>query len=149
MLSKTCQHGIKAMICITQNAKESKRVSIADISSKINVPEAFTSKIMQRLVKSGMVKSKKGAHGGFYVEERLIHKITVWDVVSELDGGELKYGCILGLTTCSSRNPCPAHDQYKPVRNNLINFMESTYLADLADKLKAGNGNIVLQLLSI
>ncbi len=138
MLSKSCQHGIKAMICITKNAQESKRVSIGEVSSKINVPEAFTSKILQRLVKAGMLKSKKGVNGGFYIENRLLDKLTLWHIVNELDGANLKYGCVLGLDDCSNQHPCPVHNEYKSIRQNLITFFENTYLTDLTENMVKG-----------
>ncbi|MCO4819085.1 MAG: Rrf2 family transcriptional regulator [Bacteroidetes bacterium] len=135
MLSKSCQHGIKAMICIKKNAQKSKPVSIGEVSSKINVPEAYTSKILQRLVKAGMHKSKKGVNGGFYIENRLLDKLTLWHIVNEIDGVNLKYGCVLGLDDCSNQHPCPVHNEYKSIRQNLITFFENTYLTDLTENM--------------
>ena len=149
MLSKASQHGIKAMICITRNSIKGERISISDVASKIKTPVAYTSKIIQRLVKAGMVQSKKGASGGFYIDNRLMNKVTVWDVVSELDGGSIKYGCILGLDACSGQNPCPVHNEYKPVRIQLIRFLENTSLANLANKVSNGEGNLIMNLNSI
>lgn len=149
MLSKASQHGIKAMICITRNSIKGERISIGDVASKIKTPVAYTSKIIQRLVKAGMVQSKKGASGGFYIEKSLVNKVSVWDVVNELDGGAIKYGCILGLDECSGRKPCPAHKEYKPVRDQLIRFLQNTSLAKLADKVSKGEGTLVMNLNSI
>lgn len=149
MLTKACQHGIKAMICITSRSMRGLRVTINEVASKIHIPEAYTSKIIQRLVKAGMVESKAGHAGGFYIKKSLLNKLSVWDVVSELDGGSLKYGCILGLDKCSGRNPCPAHEDYKTVRSQLIQFLENTSLSQLAERMNEGEGTLVMNLNSI
>ena len=143
MLSKASEHGIKAMICITKNTTIGERINIGEISNRTKTPEAYTSKIMQRLVKAGLVESKKGAKGGFLIENRLLHKLTAWDVVNELDGASLKDGCILGLEECSSRNPCSMHTEYKSIREGLIDFLQKSKLALLAEKADLGTKSLI------
>ncbi|MGB0369618.1 MAG: RrF2 family transcriptional regulator, partial [Flavobacteriales bacterium] len=63
MFSKACEYGIRATLFIAQNAAESNRVSLKEISKKINSPEAFTAKILQQLARNKIIVSYKGPHG--------------------------------------------------------------------------------------
>jgi Rrf2 family protein len=77
MFSKTCEYAIRASIFIAAQSQKGERVSIQDVSSKIESPEAFTSKILQKLVKIGVIQSLKGPGGGFYIENDVI--IGKWE----------------------------------------------------------------------
>jgi Rrf2 family iron-sulfur cluster assembly transcriptional regulator len=68
MFSKACEYAIRATIYIALQSQESKRVTLKDIAKEIDSPEAFTAKIMQQLVKRGIVDSLKGPTGGFVME---------------------------------------------------------------------------------
>jgi Rrf2 family transcriptional regulator, iron-sulfur cluster assembly transcription factor len=45
--------------------------------------------------------------------------------------------CIVGLERCHDQMPCPQHDLYKPIRQRLKAYMQTTTLADLAASLHA------------
>ena len=51
MFSKTCEYAIRATIYIASESSAGKRCGIRDIARKIESPEPFTAKILQRLVK--------------------------------------------------------------------------------------------------
>ena len=76
MFSKACEYGIRASIFIAKNSFEGNRVSPKEISEKINSPQAFTAKILQDLVRHKIIKSVKGAHGGFEIDKDEISKIN-------------------------------------------------------------------------
>ena len=50
MFSKACEYGIRASIYIASQTQIGNRVSLVDVVKKIESPEAFTSKILQKLV---------------------------------------------------------------------------------------------------
>ena len=64
MFSKTCEYAIRATIYIASESSAGKRCGIRDIARKIESPEPFTAKILQRLVKADIIKSIKGNGGG-------------------------------------------------------------------------------------
>jgi len=45
--------------------------------------------------------------------------------------------CVVGLERCNDQMPCPQHDLYKPIRQRLKAYMQTTTLADLAASLQA------------
>lgn len=139
MFSKACEYGIKATIFIVSNTKEGKAVSLKDISDHVNSPSAFTSKILQKLVKEKLIKSTRGTHGGFRMQEDADQPLTVAQIVSAIDGDAIYKGCGLGLEECDERRPCPLHHGFKSVRNGLQALLETTTIEDLAKDLKKGN----------
>jgi len=138
MFSKACEYGIKATIFIATSSYEKQRVSLKAISKEIASPEAFTAKILQNLVRHNIINSVKGAYGGFEIEKHKIATITLSQIVIAIDGDKIFNSCGLGLDTCDENHPCPVHDKFKIVRDNLKNMLEHTNLEELALDIKSG-----------
>ncbi|WP_340154139.1 Rrf2 family transcriptional regulator [uncultured Winogradskyella sp.] len=138
MFSKACEYGIKAAIFIAVNSSENNRVSPKEISEEIDSPQAFTAKILQALVRNHVIKSVRGAYGGFEIEKDKIATTKLSEIVYAIDGDGIYKGCGLGLHTCNENHPCPVHDKFKVVREELREMLENTSLEQLALDIKAG-----------
>jgi len=138
MFSKACEYGIKAAIFIAINSSENRRVSPKEISEEIDSPQAFTAKILQALVRHNVVKSVRGAHGGFEIDKAKIATTKLSQIVYAIDGDGIYKGCGLGLHTCDENHPCPVHDKFKVVREELKHMLENTSLEQLALDIKSG-----------
>lgn len=138
MFSKACEYGIKASIFIALNSYQEKRVSLKAIAREIASPEAFTAKILQDLVRHDIIYSVKGAHGGFEIDKSQIASIKLEEIVRAIDGDKIYNGCGLGLHTCNELHPCPVHDKFKDIRNELKVMLETTNLEELALDIKSG-----------
>ena len=132
MFSKACEYGIKAAIFIATNSYEGKRVTPKDIAKEINSPQAFTAKILQDLVRHNVINSVKGAYGGFEVNKNNLKHIKLSQIVKAIDGDNIYNGCGLGLERCDENHPCPVHDKFKAIRNELKFMLENTSLEELA-----------------
>ena len=86
MFSKTCEYAIRATIYIASESSAGKRCGIRDIARKIESPEPFTAKILQRLVKADIIKSIKGNGGGFEIEKVQLKHIKLEQLVKAIDG---------------------------------------------------------------
>lgn len=137
MFSKACEYGIRAVLFIAKESLSHKRPNIAEISKAVDSPEPFTAKICQQLARSGIILSKKGPNGGFYLEKDSPLKLI--DIVSAIDGESIFIGCCLGLAQCSSDHPCPVHDQFEGIRNGLKSMCENTSVIQLAMDLNEGD----------
>ena len=139
MFSKTCEYGIRATIFIASQSYQNKRVGLKDIAKKIDSPEAFTAKILQVLSKNNIIKSIKGVGGGFDIPRETMKNIKLKQIVNALEGDRVFTGCGLGLTQCSEDHPCPMHDKFKSIRNELASMLENTNLEELALGIKTGD----------
>lgn len=138
MFSKACEYAIRATIYIAVQSNQDKRVGIKDIAKEIDSPEAFTAKILQQLSKNHIVNSIKGPNGGFEIDKQEMNKIKLSKIVSAIDGDTIYKGCGLGFKECSEKQPCPVHDKFKVVRNELRNMLETTTILELSQGLKKG-----------
>ena len=125
MFSKTCEYAIRALIFIAQKSKDGSRVGIKDISAGIDSPEYFIAKILQDLSRKGFVQSAKGPNGGFYMEGKNLQQ-SVADIVREIDGDKLFIGCGLGLKECSEDHPCPIHNDFKYIRQEIKDMLDNS-----------------------
>ncbi|MEB2786236.1 RrF2 family transcriptional regulator [Algoriphagus persicinus] len=138
MFSKACEYGIRAMTFIAMKSTREEKAHIPDISKAIDSPRPFTATILQKLVKGNMVTSTKGFHGGFHISAEGMRATKLTDIVKAIDGAEIYNGGALSLAECSERKPCPLHDKFKLVRDDLKAMLESTSLEDLASQLEDG-----------
>jgi Rrf2 family protein len=139
MFSKTCEYGIRATIFIASQSFQNNRVGLKDIAQKIDSPEAFTAKILQILSKSNIIHSVKGVGGGFEIPKETMSEIKLSHIVTALEGDSVFTGCGLGLSQCSEVHPCPVHEKFKSIRNELAFMLENTNLEELALGIKTGD----------
>lgn len=137
MFSKACEYGIRALIYIWSQNRNGNKTGIKDICREIDAPEFFTAKILQSLVRQGMISSTKGPNGGFYIEKEQ-EKLTLLELVEAIDGNRVFEGCGLGLKVCSEANPCPIHFQFKAIRDQLKGMLRTASIKDLAADLEKG-----------
>lgn len=128
MFSRACEYAIKIMIYIAANEQEGKRTGLKEVTEAIGSPEAFTAKILQQLVKNDLLLSFRGPTGGFILNDK--KEIRLHDVVVAIDGTHVIDDCVLGLNECSNENPCPVHDKFLLVRNQLTDTLLSTKVKD-------------------
>lgn len=101
-----------------------------------DMPREFLAKVFQKLVKGGILRSVKGRGGGFSLA-RPAHEITLMHIVEAIDGPLVFDRCVVGMDRCNDHMPCPQHDLYKPIRQRLKDYLNTTTVADLAASLKA------------
>lgn len=138
MFSKSCEYAIKATIFIATHYKNNRKIGLKEIANEIDSPIAFTAKILQILVKNGIIKSSKGVGGGFMVLEDDYKLIKLLDIVMAIDGDSIFLRCGLGLSNCSEDRPCPVHEKFKYVKKDLIAMLENTTLEELTLGIKKG-----------
>ena len=108
------------------------------IAIEINSPQAFTAKILQSLVRHKVINSVKGAYGGFEINKNELKYIKLSQIVKAIDGDNIYNGCGLGLEKCDENHPCPVHDKFKNIRDELKYMLENTNLEELALNIKSG-----------
>lgn len=131
MFSKSCEYGIRASIFIAEQSNMGKKVSLKEVAEAIESPIAYTSKILQQLTRSQIIQSDKGPAGGFYMPKQGLSTVKLSTIVSAIDGDDIYKGCGLGLKQCNERKPCPVHNQFKVIRNELRKMLETTTIGAL------------------
>ncbi|WP_299183974.1 Rrf2 family transcriptional regulator [uncultured Aquimarina sp.] len=138
MFSKTCEYGIKATLFIAQKSQWGERVGIKEIAIAIDSPAAFTAKILQTLVRADIINSVKGPKGGFEIGKEKLHQINLKQIVRAIDGDQLFIGCALGLKECNENMPCPMHNEFVNIRDQINETLEASTLLETALNLNLG-----------
>lgn len=137
MFSKACEYGLKAMIYLAANSDEDRLLNLEEISTNIGSPVSFTSKVLQQLGRAKLISSTKGPAGGFKIEKSNLSKTNLYQIVVAIDGDSVFHGCGLGLHSCNENEPCPIHNRYAGIRNELKEMLESSVLSEYSGKLKS------------
>jgi Rrf2 family protein len=138
MFSKACEYAIKASTYIALQSLEENRVSLREIAQAIESPVAFTAKILHQLAKNNILVSVKGPAGGFQIQKENIDSIKLSDIVYAIDGDSIYEGCALGFDECNAHRPCPIHDKFVGIRDELKQMLQNTSLNELAAGLEVG-----------
>ncbi|WP_417429999.1 RrF2 family transcriptional regulator [Halpernia sp.] len=143
MFSKSCEYAIRAAIYVTKQSIKKRKVSQKEVAEKTHSPQAFTAKILHKLVKANVLNSTKGPNGGLFVEFENLEKINLSHIVKAIDGNSLFEDCSLGLSKCNPRKPCVLHEQFTHIREEIKKSLESTTLAALAHQVLSGESFLV------
>ena len=131
MLSNTCKYALRALIYLGKFSKEDKRIGIKKISEDLQLSSPFLGKILQNMVKQKLLVSTKGPNGGFSLAKNA-SEISLWEIVTKVDGEEFFTNCLISLEPCKSHDPskplCPVHSQYEMLRNQIRHFYQDTNL---------------------
>lgn len=137
VFSKTCEYAMRAVFFIAHRTASGGKVGLKEIADGISSPEYFLAKILQDLSKRGIVQSTKGPNGGFYIDSDNL-KRPLSQVVEAVDGNGIFIGCGLGLKYCSESNPCPLHNQFKEIRNQIYQMLSTTTIGEFNEDLNLG-----------
>jgi Rrf2 family protein len=137
VFSKTCEYAMRAVFYVAQRSEQGHKVGIREIAEHINSPEPFLAKILQKLSKDGLLLSTKGPNGGFYLDSAGSHR-PLADIVEAIEGDSIFNGCGMGLSYCSETNPCPLHEDFKKIRNQIVLMLRGTSIGKFNEGLIHG-----------
>lgn len=141
MFSTSCHYALQAMIFIALKSDGNKNVDLTSISTELDIPKHFLSKILQMLVKHRLLNSMKGPTGGFSLKVPA-DKITLIKVVEIVDGLDVFNRCGIGFKECDDQNPCPIHFEFCQVREQIQEVFESKTLEQLKQDILDGKSII-------
>ena len=142
MLSYTCKTAIKAVIYLASKFGSGENAGIKEIAKFINASEHTVGKLLQTLVKQGVINSVKGPTGGFYISKEQ-RKQPIINIVEAIDGKNVFKECGLGLSKCSAAHPCPIHNEYKEARNLVEKIFNTKKIADLCEFVNSGMAYLI------
>jgi Rrf2 family protein len=135
MLSKRTKYGLKALIYIARQQGPAP-VLISDISENERIPKKFLEAILLDLKKFGILGSKKGKGGGYYLVKEP-KSITVATLIRVLDGPIALLPCVSlnyyeKCEDCPHEDVCALNKFMAEVRDNTLELLQQRSLYDLA-----------------
>jgi len=135
IFSNASEYAIRGVAELAARGGED-RVLLEDVVAGTALPRDFMAKVFQKLVRGGVLSSAKGRGGGFCLA-RPAHEITLMHIVEAMEGPQAYDRCVVGLERCNDQMPCAQHDLYKPIRQRIKDYLNTTTAADLAASLRA------------
>jgi Rrf2 family protein len=134
MLSNKAQYAFRALTYLVDKYNEGP-VLISDIARKKKIPLKFLENILLELKKAGILESKKGKGGGYYIKQDPA-KTSIAAVVRIVNGPIAMLPCVSlyfyqRCKNCDEGN-CGLHDLMEKVRDATLNILEHRTLNDLA-----------------
>lgn len=128
VLSQTTEYALRAVVCIAQG--QGGPVVTEQIAATTRVPAGYLSKVLQTLTRSGLVCSRRGLHGGFYLAKPP-EEISVLDIVNAVDPLKRITSCPLKITEHGS-DLCALHRRL----DDAMGLIEASFAeASVADLL--------------
>jgi Rrf2 family protein len=142
MFSKTFGYALRAAFFVNIHGSQGKRVGLQELSQSLDIPHHFLGKIMQDLVRHGILDSTKGPSGGFYVNDSTAGTLLI-SILKITDGSLIFDQCALNVKQCNAANPCPLHDDFAECRNRMLQAMAKKTVGELAAGVEAGKTFLV------
>lgn len=133
-LSTKGRYGLKAMLDIAINGKD-QCVSLKQIAERQSLSENYLEQLISLLKKSGLLKSTRGAQGGYTLSKNP-EQITVGDILRALEGSLAPVDCVLVNENkkCSDSNGCVTKFIWKKVTDSINDVVDNITLMDLVDE---------------
>ena len=142
MLSLSCKAAIKAVVFLGSKLSSGERMSLKEVAVFIGENEHTVGKLLQRLVKEGLICSVKGPGGGFHLTPKQADQRVI-RIVKVIDGEDVFKQCGLGLSQCSDSHPCPLHEGFKPIRERFRQLCDAHRVRDLYEGVNDGLTHLV------
>ena len=138
MLSRKSKYGLKALLALAQETGRGP-VLISELADRDAIPQKFLEAILLELKRHGVVESRKGKGGGYFLR-RKPGEITFGQVIRVLDGPLAAVPCVSKLAymkcvECLDEQTCGVRLAMKEVRDATANILDNTTLADVNKKV--------------
>jgi len=127
-ISEAANLAIHAMTYLASHADEAP-VPAGRVARSLEASEAHLSKVLQRLAKTGLVKSLRGPRGGFSLA-RPPESVNLLEIYEAVDGSLATSDCLFGHRSCD-RPGCVFGNLLADVRERVDGHFSTTSLADL------------------
>jgi len=142
MFSKTFGYALRAATFIALHGNKGNKVGLQDLAQSLDIPRHFLGKIMQDLVRHGIVDSVKGPSGGFFANATT-HETLLVDILKITDGNLVFTQCALGIKRCNAEYPCPLHHDFAACRNGMLQAVSTKTVGMLAAEVDHGDAYLV------
>jgi len=139
MFSKKTKYGLKALIYLARQYDQGP-ILIADLARDENIPKKFLEAILLALKNNGILQSKKGKGGGYYLA-RHPKNITFGQAVRIMEGPLAPVPCVsetsyAKCTECGDELTCGIRVVMKDVRDAMAKILDGTTFADVLEKIE-------------
>lgn len=133
-ISRATDYALMLTVCLAK-VPSGERTSVKEVAARCNIPQRFLAIIVNRLARSGIIRSAKGMGGGISLARRS-SEITVKDVVEAVEGRLDIVDCEREYDVCSMKRICCVKPVWRRARKAIHEILDSVSIADIASASK-------------
>ena len=130
IITRATEYAIRAILYMSRQPA-GEIVYKKDICKAQDITPAFLTKILQPLIKDGIVGSQRGVGGGFYLAKEP-SQITLLDIIKSQEGPVYLNQCLIEEGACEREFFCPVHGAWSEIRNEFMTTLSRYDFASLA-----------------
>lgn len=135
-LSKKADYALLAVRHLAAHADRGA-MPARELAEAYDIPPELLAKILQRLVRAGLLTSHQGIRGGYGLARPAV-AISVADVIQAVDGPLSVTACSDLDHSCDQYSKCNIRDPLWRIKDRIVSALEATSLAELAGDMPAG-----------
>ncbi len=128
-LTKKADYGLIALKHLVVHGPDSS--SAKEIAEMYGIPLSLLSKILQKLVKNGFLRSEHGTNGGYRLA-REARDITALEVIRSIDGPIFLTACFTEHGYCCHTDKCIVRDPLQKVHEGILRLLAGITIADMS-----------------
>lgn len=132
MLSQTAEYALRAVLYLAEQP-HGLPIRVEEIGDVLGIPANYLSKTLNALVRSRVLASLRGPHGGFRLAVAP-EDLPLMHVVAPFDDIGARRHCLLGNPQCNDHQSCAAHHAWKQTSEQVERFFRATTVADIRTK---------------
>lgn len=130
MFSQTVEYALRAVLCLAKSPKEPRTAQY--IAETMSVPQSYLAKVMQGLVRQGLVNSQRGLRGGFVLvrdpaDQSLLEIVNAVDPIKRIES------CPLSIES-HNVSLCPLHRRLDAAIASVEHAFANTTLQEILDE---------------
>lgn len=133
-LRRETEYALRALIFLTQQPAGTV-CPASKIAEAQGIPGGFLSKILQKLLSHGLLRSHRGHQRGYSLA-RLPDEISLREILETVEGADLFERCLFWEHRCGDGDPCLLHREWRQIKPRLLTQLKQRTLADLARRIE-------------
>ena len=140
-LTKKADYGLIAMRYLAEATPRSS-CSAKDIADAHGIPPELLAKILQRLVKAGLLRSQHGMNGG-YVLARDPRTISAFEVIKAIEGPLFLTSCVTTRGDCEHTTRCTVREPLRKVSQSIEEVLSRITIFDMGEQTPESSQELV------
>lgn len=134
-LSTKGRYAVRAMLDLAMQDHQSL-VLLKDIASRQELPERYLEHLMLSLKNAGLVRSNRGARGGYNLA-RDISEISVLEILRTTVGDICPVDCVTNSEDCPRASICAVRDVWIEINQAMCDLLGNLSLGELVERQRA------------
>ena len=130
-LTKKADYGLIALKHLSGHGPTGSS-SAKEIAETYHIPLPLLAKVLQKLVKSGFLRSEHGTNGGYRLA-REANSISALEVIRAIDGPIILTSCFTDHGVCDQSELCNVREPLRKIHEGILGLLENITIADMSD----------------